>query len=1541
VSGLAADPRAFGRISADREFIATRFPAREFVGREWLFDLAGNVRSARRQTILVGEPGAGKSTFVARVAESWNCPRHFVRADNMSGVSGTDARSFLVRIGAQLREKYGPGIFQRAIKGSTEVKVGWAGDQAKVTGRVIDELYQLPFLEYERDVKVRVGAATSGAVVYGERIHKVYDLSLALEPRTLLHAAVLWPLEQLCSLYPEERVVLVIDALDETRQGGGLLDVIPRTSDAAFPRNLALLMTSRPGSHLAVFPADDLIELDSDPYREDRRRDTLAYIQRRAGEEPLRNAFESWDGERHRQWTSRVAEDSQDNALYLYHFFNEAAQAVRAGDRQLSRLPVPKGLDEIYRFFAVNRIRRGLSDTLRLTANAPPVEGMDDRLYALPGVQSVAVEGTRVTILCDDANAVLNAVLVSGFPIAGVEIHQGAASGLWEETYLPVLGVLAVCGEPLERETIANFARVQVEFVDSVLAQIEQFLRERDRRWRFYHPSFADYLLDAARNRDFPIAGRASHRQVAVFYGGQQLEQVAVEPFAPADEYAHRHLSVHLLHAEEHDALFALVDNRGWYEGQRSRNPSQAQYLNDLDQARHAAETEDEAAITRGEHAPLLDREVWCTLAASSVRSLFLQTPVELLALAIDTGLWSASWALTAARQYPEKFLRFPALLTVAARLDKGERERVVREALEQAFEDRSNLANYLTELAPYARILSEQDLQKLLEAIRSSGDPSERARQLEELAAFAPADWQDDLTAEITAAARELKDPEERAASLPDGREKLAAIRELAMGTESRSRMISEFYSRRDISEEEAEEALAASLAVPWVDEPKGSFHSNQARGRALTAVVRILSGRFLQTAILASRELGEPDRNYALAAAAKRLAETGSPTEGIELTQEIKDDFEAVKSLAEIGEKLVDEAESSACLNASVRSGDAQHPWVRWILAVRLAELGRSDRAIALARSIESPWHKANALAGAAAALREPPDKELVHEALRVSAEPAVQDMLSDSSEQTPLMRMALRLARDRRFEEALASARSFPTRAEALTTVASVLPAEMRKEVAKEALAAGQRIGDGRAKIETILRCLGNYRPPVVDLDALLTDTLKEIQQLDSRDCATAVAAIGPMLPDNLRDRAIEAAREIEDTNWRLHALAKLCKALPELASGGLESEVTQLAESEGWSSDRLDGFCTFVALLDAKDQRAVLPGMSEFPRGIARVGPLLSEEVQCEAVAVARAFENPRDRVIALSGLAPVLSEEVQREVLGLIREEIAAMKPDPAPSRVKAIKEHVRRMWGAENPVDLLPIFLGHLVGAAVSDAIALAREIEDGRERAPVLGDIGFRMTALGRLDEALELAVELDWAESNRSGTIPSLRAAIVFGVLVEMPDSRRRPLVRALLREMRQIPTQAARGYALATLVPFVEGWRRAALFRVVLGCANRGGSAEERAAVFGVLLLAMPPELAQETREALERAFREIYIEDRVRAVLLKDLAERTASIPMAKIYALWRNSVPALAARQRESAIADLPSLLAWLFKLGGDWMATAVAQAVADVGRRWP
>src|SRR5262249_47923601 len=267
------------------------------------------------------------------------------------------------------------------------------------------------------------------------------------------------------------------------------------------------------------------------------------------------------------------------------------------------------------------------------------------------------------------------------------------------------------------------------------------------------------------------------------------------------------------------------------------------------------------------------------------------------------------------------------------------------------------------------------------------------------------------------------------------------------------------------------------------------------------------------------------------------------------------------------------------------------------------------------------------------------------------------------------------------------------------------------------------------------------------------------------------------------------------------------------------------------------DRLDGFCAFVPLLDAKNQRALLPGMAAFPQGIARVGPLLPEDVQREAVAVARAFENPSHRAIALSGLAPVLPEEVQREVLELVREDIAARKPDPAPSQVQAIKQHVRGMWGVERPADLLSIFVRRLAASVLSAALTVARQIEDRRGRAPVLGEIGLRMAVLGRLDEALEIAAGLDWEEGGPSGSTPSLRAAIVWVALTEMPDARRTPLVRKCLREMRRIPTEAVRGYALATLIPSVEGWRRAVLFRVALGCANRGASADARGAVFRV--------------------------------------------------------------------------------------------------------
>ena len=69
-------PESLGKITTYSNVIATRYNPDEFVGREWLIEEVTRFRDDedRRYMVIVGEPGSGKSTFLAYLAEYWNCP---------------------------------------------------------------------------------------------------------------------------------------------------------------------------------------------------------------------------------------------------------------------------------------------------------------------------------------------------------------------------------------------------------------------------------------------------------------------------------------------------------------------------------------------------------------------------------------------------------------------------------------------------------------------------------------------------------------------------------------------------------------------------------------------------------------------------------------------------------------------------------------------------------------------------------------------------------------------------------------------------------------------------------------------------------------------------------------------------------------------------------------------------------------------------------------------------------------------------------------------------------------------------------------------------------------------------------------------------------------------------------------------------------------------------------------------------------------------------------------------------------------------------
>jgi len=70
-------------------------------------------------------------------------------------------------------------------------------------------------------------------------------------------------------------------------------------------------------------------------------------------------------------------------------------------------------------------------------------------------------------------------------------------------------------------------------------------------------------------------------------------------------------------------------------------------------------------------------------------------------------------------------------------------------------------------------------------------------------------------------------------------------------------------------------------------------------------------------------------------------------------------------------------------------------------------------------------------------------------------------------------------------------------------------------------------------------------------------------------------------------------------------------------------------------------------------------------------------------------------------------------------------------------------------------------------------------------------------------------------------------------------------------------------------------------------------------------------------------------------------LAALAPRLAGLPRAELYALWCETLPALAARRRRDLLRDLDTLKDVIRALGTEKALEETACAIADVGRWWP
>ena len=677
----------------------------------------------------------------------------------------------------------------------------------------------------------------------------------------------------------------------------------------------------------------------------------------------------------------------------------------------------------------------------------------------------------------------------------------------WKSLHRPVAGMLAVAGEPVTVAWLADLSGNDPQDIrDQVLIPWRRFLIAESgqvpERWRIVHRSFGDFL---SHKLDLP----SMHGRVAAYYREQP------ERWAAHDGYAARSLSTHLRLAGDAGGLADLVINRAWYERQLVADPSGAGYLNDLSQAWAAVSNADTEAVSRGDPAPFLAREVHYALASASLHSLSRSIPSSLLFTLFKVGILNASQALAvvhqnphpeaksreliaitpllpetmmaqalaAARSIDESGPRANALVAVAAELSAKEKADLLGEALIAARSMEDDSYFKVDALIAVGSKLSEDERDlvqnEAISAARSL-DPDGRATQLAALAVELDGPKRTQLLEEALATARSNEDPEERAETLT------AFLTDLELEEDERLRVIAEALTAvRSIADSDGQAQALVSLVsnMPEAHRPP-----------------------LVEEALAAARSVTDPKaRADALEGLLPNLPEALIPItldEALTAVHAIPDEEVRIQQLFELVGQLPVSAQTSLLEEALELARNAPTVEVRAKRLIRLAtEIAESephpvwDEALAAAREIEDDRAKARVLVGIATALPEDQTRPVLLEAFSIpAAMQALGAVEADEVEWIEALVAAIRKfggpeTQNALLSEAVTIARAIDRpydRAHTLVVLAPSLTGYGKDQVVQEALGAARTIDGFRERAE-VLTALAPMLDPILRNEA----------------------------------------------------------------------------------------------------------------------------------------------------------------------------------------------------------------------------------------------------------------------------------------------------------------------------------------------------------------------------------------------------------------------------------------------------------------------
>jgi hypothetical protein len=654
-----------------------------FVERKWLVSRIEHVLNdpSCRFVLVTGEPGIGKTTMMAELARHYpDSLRYFLRVDNRTPYRSGSAQSFLMSIGLQLALRRRELFRSEILDGVVRQRVATIQSGGTVIGIKAKDWIISPF--YQATLTIDQKADNVAGTLIGIDVGRMVINRRLIDPDNLQFLALFDPARALWQTEPTARILILVDALDELHNNSKQESIVDwLASCPELPPNVRFVLTSRDDPVLVSFKQRqsqwlklEKISLSSEGVQRDLHSYTSKFVDQDAMIDVLAEHKLNAD-----IFIERAAAKAQGNFLYLHTLFR-AIQDTRDPQRQelLLRLEdVPAGLEELYRFF-LEWIKHD-------------------------------VRGKKAVFLDEDT-------------------LKSSRRPFWTDLIQPLLGVLAVAGEPLSVEQIMQFGRIQVQdrWLPEALGHVRQFLSVVDDRYFLYHSTFSEYITSPktrATHGEYYIGSKEWHCNIVRHYGGNRWPWQGVD-WNGLDDYGLRHLSTHMVGASLYQELYTLVtygeERNRWADRHAEKEGSYAGYLHDLDLVWN---------WVVGQKSWHLGRQFRCVLIRSSIHSLSANIIPELLPALIQQRRLTPLIAFANIEHIPDARQRAKALRVIVPLLPWE----LLRSALQEAeaiFNDLrvdeqerlNTLCSVMQRLSPEQRTRPIRHLWSKLQAIPDEG---------------------------------------------------------------------------------------------------------------------------------------------------------------------------------------------------------------------------------------------------------------------------------------------------------------------------------------------------------------------------------------------------------------------------------------------------------------------------------------------------------------------------------------------------------------------------------------------------------------------------------------------------------------------------------------------------------------------------------------------------------------------------------------------------------------------------------------------------